>query len=187
MTENSTLNRQQMYILVTKAARSDERALEELIDLFDKRLLHFVRRMIPDPNLAYDIVQESWVCVYRTLPRLREPHAFPSWLFQIARGKIALHYRSYGLRHEVALDAEVLDAIDDEERLSAEQAADVHRALSKLSLAHREILLLRFMEDFSMEEIASTLDIAVGSAKSRLHFAKRALREILERQERDIP
>ncbi len=174
--------RLQAALLVMRAAKRDEQAFTQLIDLFDRRLLYFVRRMIPDPNSVLDIVQETWIYVYRSLPQLREPQAFQSWMFRIARGFIVKHHRTTGVLAQIAWDADVVDDHAEEERFTAEQAAGVHLALGRLSMAHREILLLRFLEDFSMEEIAATLDIAVGSAKSRLHHAKLALKRILEQQ-----
>ena len=65
---------------------------------------------------------------------------------------------------------------------SFEDAQQVHRGLSKLSLPHREALTLHFLEDLSVDEISQLLSVSPGTVKSRLHYAKRALRTILEEE-----
>lgn len=161
--------------------RGDRRAFELLIDRFDIRLLYYVRKLIDDSNHAQDIVQETWVCAFRSLPRLRDPKAFQSWLYRIAHGYVAKELHRHYRRRE---DQAMIDVVDEsfvEDEMRVEQAAVIHAALSELSPPHREILLLRFMEDFSIEEIANTLDLPPGSVKSRLHYAKNALRTVLTR------
>ena len=178
---NST-DRIEMTLLVLQAMRGESHALEKLIDRFDQRLLYYVRRMIADPHRARDIVQETWICVFRTLPRLRAPEAFQSWLYRIAHRFVVKDLRTQYRRRE---DEPVIDVVDDsadEEEIRADQAATIHGALNELSPRHREVLLLRFMEEFSLDEIATTLDIPLGSVKSRLHHAKLALRTVIDRQ-----
>ena len=80
-------------------------------------------------------------------------------------------------------DAEVLEVEDDSTEPSFDDAEQIHYGLSRLSLIHREMLTLFFLQDLSLEEIASVLEIPVGTVKSRLHHAKRALKVILEPEE----
>jgi RNA polymerase sigma-70 factor (ECF subfamily) len=79
--------------------------------------------------------------------------------------------------------ADLVGLADTEEGWQFEDAEQVHRALSRISLAHREALTLYFLEDLSLEQMAEVLAIPVGTVKSRLCYAKRALRAVLERKE----
>ena len=74
-----------------------------------------------------------------------------------------------------------LDSLD-ENTQDFDDAERVHRGLDRISLAHREALTLFFLEDFSIDEIASILNVSPGTVKSRLHYAKRALRLVLEKE-----
>ena len=63
-----------------------------------------------------------------------------------------------------------------------ENADQVHYGLSQISLPHREVLTLYFLEDFLVEDIAQILDIPAGTVKSRLHHAKRALKDVIQKE-----
>lgn len=83
------------------------------------------------------------------------------------------------------LDQEELadDTPDQADPFAFEDVEQVHYGLSKLSLPHREVLTLFFLEDLSIEEIAELLEVAPGTIKSRIHFAKKALRAVIEQEE----
>ncbi len=80
-------------------------------------------------------------------------------------------------------NSELLELAETAESFPLEDAEQVHHALSRISLAHREVLTLYFLEDLSLEDMAEVLDTPVGTVKSRLYYAKRALRAVLEREE----
>jgi RNA polymerase sigma-70 factor, ECF subfamily len=186
MSHPPTNDRIEISLIVLHAMRGESRALERLIDRFDQRLLYFVRKMIVDPHRAQDIVQETWICVFRTLPKLRDPQAFQSWLYRISHGFVVKDLRTeYRCREDEPL-LDVADDSADEMELRAEQAAMIHAALDELSPPHREVLLLRFMEEFSLNDIATTLQLPLGSVKSRLHHAKLALRHVIDYQKETL-
>ena len=185
MSHLTSTDRIEITLVVLKAMRGESRALEMLIDRFDERLLYFVRRMITDPHGARDIVQETWICVFRTLPRLRDPQAFQSWLYKIAHRFVARDLRTQYRRREDELIPDIVDDSADDVEMRADQAGMIHTALSELSPPHREVLLLRFMEEFSLDDIAAALEIPLGSVKSRLHHAKLALRQVIDRQKEE--
>jgi RNA polymerase sigma-70 factor (ECF subfamily) len=118
--------------------------------------------------------------VFRDVPRLADPGAFPAWLYQVARRRAFRHLR----KRRPPLCA--LDGIDvpaengDDVDLTAEDAEAVHAALDLLPEDHREVLLLRFIEQMSYQDIARVVGCPVGTVRSRIHHAKRALRRALE-------
>lgn len=167
-------------ILVLRCQRRDSSAAEELVGLFEKPLLYFLRRLVRSEDDAWDLLQETWISVFRALPSLRDARALPAFLYRTARNHAVAH-----LRHRQA-DFRLYAAVDvsesytePEPTFTAEDAAAVHAALDKISLPHREVLTLFFLEDLSTAEIAAVLGIPPGTVKSRLHHAKKNLKAIL--------
>ena len=122
--------------------------------------------------------------MFRALPGLREAQRFSPWLYRIARDRA---YRELRKRHvpvEAGNDVDLAHEGADEE-FTADDAAAVHEALDRLSPGHREALLLRFIEAMSYEQIAAVTGCSVGTVRSRIHYAKSALRQIIERSNSD--
>ena len=130
-----------------------------------------------------DVQQEVWLAVIRKISRLRTPEAFVVWFYQIARSKV--HNWLDERRLLVPLDDEAAVADpggDPEPEFSPQDAARIHAALGRLKPAHREVLVLRFMESLSYEQIAAVVGCHTGTVRSRLHYAKLALQHELEGQ-----
>ena len=144
----------------------------------------YVHELVRDEQTSLDVVQEVFINASRHLGSLREDRKFGSWLFGIAHQKCIQHWR--GTRRT----EELLDQIEeppanfetgpDELLVRQEQEEEFMRLLHQLPLPQRSVLLLHYIEDFSLEEIAAVTDARVGTVKSRLHYAKRALRKLLE-------
>lgn len=163
--------------LVLRCQEGDTQALEELFLLHNRALGYYLSRML-DRDDVTDVQQEIWLTVLRKLRQLREPNAFVVWLYQIARSKAIVRLKE---RQSMAAvdEVELLDASDADSEFSAEDAAKIHRELTELSPSHREVLLLRFIEELSYEQIAEIIGENTGTVRSRLHYAKAALRKRL--------
>ena len=170
-------------LLVLKAQRGDRTAFGALIEQYDRRLLYFVRRMLDDPDEAFDVLQRIWLQVFRKLPRLHAPQAFRVWLYRIAHDQAISSLRKK--RVQISIEDLPLNGVPDDGPGEAafETAEALHVALQSLSVDHRRVLTLRFLEDMSIEEIASVLDCSAGTIKSRLHYARAALRQRIEEDE----
>ena len=167
-------------LLVLRHQTGDQSALEELIELHHAPLGYFLRRLLGNAADADDTLQDVWLKVIRNLGRLDKPEAFAVWLYRIARNAA---YRRLGRRSDVPLpEPEVVPAEEpgDEAEFSAEEAARIHECLRRLTTEHREVLVLRFMEDMSYEEIAGVVGCTLGTVRSRIHYAKHALRKQME-------
>lgn len=166
-------------LLVLRCQRRDRVAAEELVAFFEKPLLYYLRRMAGSEADAWDLVQETWVSVFRALPSLRDARSFPAFLYRTARNHalVLLRRRDADLRLYAAVEAP--QDTDREPDFTADDAAVVHAGLNRLSLPHREVLTLFFLQQLSIEDIALVLAIPGGTVKSRLHHAKKALKEIL--------
>lgn len=158
--------------------------MEELIHLWEGRLFYYIRRLVSQESDAWDTLQETWVSVLRGINRLRDPKALSPWLYRTARNQAMNLLRKRYRERDLFPEEADPDDIACEEEGGFENAERVHFALDQIPLHHREVLTLHFLEDLSLEQIAEVLGIPEGTVKSRLHHAKRALREILEKEDR---
>jgi RNA polymerase sigma-70 factor, ECF subfamily len=170
-------------LLVLGAQRHEDGAMTELVLMFERPLVYYLRRLVASEADAWDLLQETWIRVFRSLRTLRDGRAFPGFVYRTARNAALMHLRKR------KADAALLSVVDppvegqtDPPAIRAEEAAAVHRALDCLGLAHREVLTLFFLQHLSIEDIAGVLNVPVGTVKSRMHYAKLALRDILEKE-----
>jgi RNA polymerase sigma-70 factor, ECF subfamily len=169
-------------VLVLRCQAGDAGALEDLYRRYHRPLGYYLRRLLDDEQAAEDAQQEVWLTVYRRVRGLRAPEAFAVWLYRIAHsravnrlGRWRFEALSLGDPDVAAVEGE----FDADEPFSPEDAADIHRALGRLRPEHREVLVLRFMEDLAYEQIAAVTGCNLGTVRSRLHYAKAALRREL--------
>jgi RNA polymerase sigma-70 factor (ECF subfamily) len=168
-------------ILLLRHRSGDRAALGELVSLWERPLLYYVRRLVETEEDAWDALQETWLRAVSELPRLRDDRAFPAWLYTIARSVAHRARRRAGPTEPLPDgDPEPLPVGAEEPSLSGFHVLDIHRALAALSLPHRDALTLHFLEGFSITEIGTITGAAEGTVKSRLFHAKRALRTLLE-------
>lgn len=162
-------------LLVVRCRLGEREAFAELVRTWHDPVWNYVRRML-GPSRADDVAQEVWVAVVRGLPRLKEPGRFAPWLFTIARRAVADRLREEYARPEIPME---------EERASADPAdalvdrADLLAGLSGLPVREREVLVLFYLQDLSLEDCAQICAVPVGTVKSRLSRARRMLRDQL--------
>jgi RNA polymerase sigma-70 factor, ECF subfamily len=169
--------------LVLKAKKGDREAFEVLAAGSVDRLYAVARLVLRDVDLAEDAVQETLISSWRGLPTLRDVERFDAWMYRLlirACGDIGGRRREWRmelafLRPEMAEDDPASDLADRDE---------LERGLRHLNEAQRSILVLHFYLGLSVREAAEIMDIAVGTAKSRLHYALEALRAALEADSR---
>jgi len=171
-------------LLALRCRQGQRDALEELVRIWERPLYYYLRRLVDGEQEAGQVLQETWVNVLRGLPGLRKPDRLPVWLYSIARRTAMSHLRGEYSQQALELyEADLPDVESGRPDPSFDNAEQIHYGLSRLSLAHREALTLFFLQDLSLEQIALVLEIPVGTVKSRLHHAKRALRAVLEEEE----
>jgi RNA polymerase sigma-70 factor (ECF subfamily) len=172
-------------LLVLRAQVGDGSAYARLHERFHTRLAYFIRRLLVHREESEDVLQEVWLSVVRKLPALEDPAAFRAWIYRIARHRALSRLR----RARIELELEGPDAPPELLALEPEDSrayddvdpASLREGLERLSPAHREALTLRFLDDLSYEEIASVIECSVGTVRSRIHYARKALRAELER------
>jgi RNA polymerase sigma-70 factor (ECF subfamily) len=169
---------------VPQARAGEPEAWDILFQRYQLPLYVYVFELVHDEPTSLDIVQETFIAAMRNIGGLRDDDKFGSWLFGIAHQKCLQRWRQ---QHREAAALEELAAAppdfpDDPADLliRQEQEAEFMTALNQLPLPQRSVLLLHFLEDFSLEEIAGVTGVPLGTVKSRLHYAKHSLRRILE-------
>jgi RNA polymerase sigma-70 factor (ECF subfamily) len=175
--------REHEQLPVAGARAGDTAAWDALFKRYQLPLYSYVFELIHHEQTSLDIVQESFISAASHIGSLREDGKFGSWLFGIAHQKCLQHWRRR--RPENVPMDEQPDWPDDaagpaELLIGKEQEEHFMNLLAQLSPPHRAVLLLHFVEDFSIEEIAAITGARAGTVKSRLHYAKEALRQKLE-------
>ena len=176
--------------LVEKCRRQDGEAFAKIVDAYQNRVYGFVRRMVPNPDEAADIAQEVFIRAYQSFARFDARSSLRTWLFRIAYNLcIDRARRLKRTPDEASLDVmgeddavyEVPDARWDPETLvlDGELRAVVDRGLAEMSDKLRTVLLLHDKEDFAYDEIAQTLDVPIGTVKSRLFLARAHLQKVV--------
>jgi len=169
---------------VAQARAGDTAAWDTLFHRYQLPLYVYVFELVHDEQTSLDIVQESFINAARHIGSLREDAKFGSWLFGIAHQKCIQRWRKQArdeaLREELAAAPPDFEDDPAEFLIRAEQEAEFMKLLNQLPPAQRSVLLLHFVEEFSLEEIAGITGAQLGTVKSRLHYAKKALRNILE-------
>ena len=183
MQENGHWTREQW----DRACRGDPVVWDRLFRRYQLPLFVWVRELVQNDEDALDVVQETFERALRHVDRLRDPACVGPWLFGIARQRCADLLRRRG-RHPDAVpsadsnpEEDPAAAVDpepapDEWLIRREDEERFLQALAGLPEAHRAVVVLHCLEEFSLEDIARILGIPVGTVKSRLHHARRRLR-----------
>lgn len=171
---------EQIYerLLVIRCQTGDEAALAELMARYSPRVRYFVRKLLGSLDGADDVLQDVWLDVYRQVIKLAEPAAFRAWLYRIARDRAFGMLRRHRRYEQLTAEAEPVDESPDDD-FTSEDAARIHAALDQLPPDQREVLVLRFLEEMSYDEIARVAGCQPGTVRSRIHYGKRALRRLL--------
>jgi RNA polymerase sigma-70 factor (ECF subfamily) len=165
--------------LTLRCQLGDPDGFEDLIAIFERPLLYYAASLTGNLDSGLDVLQEVWIKVFRGIRNLRDPGSLRSWLYSIAHGIAVDRVRRNHSREHV--EQAQLDDFQEvgEPSFAGEDADAIHRALGEIADKHREVLVLHFLEDMSMAEIATVVGVSEGTVKSRIYYAKRAMKEIL--------
>jgi RNA polymerase sigma-70 factor (ECF subfamily) len=172
-------NRTQYEWIALRCQADEPGAFEDLIAIMERPLLYYATSLTGNQDSALDVLQEVWIRVFRGIGKLRDPRSLRSWLYSITHGIVVDRIRrNYTREQAEKVQYEGFEEAE-EPSFAEEDAAAIHQALSKIGLRHREVLVLHFLEDLSVAEIAQVVGCSEGTVKSRIHYAKRAMKEIL--------
>ncbi len=172
-------NRTQDEWIALRCQVGDNTGFEDLVTLMERPLLYYAAKLTGNAQTAHDVLQDVWVKVFSGIRGLKNPASLRPWLYRITHGlavdRIRQHV-SWGRAEEAHVDGfqEARDI-----SFTRDDTAAIHEALNELEPKHREVLVLYFLEDFSLVEIAAVVGCSEGTVKSRIHYAKRRMKEIL--------
>jgi len=174
-----------LRLLVLRCQAGDEAAFAKLMTTFEERTLGYLRGIIGGDD-ADDVQQEVWLSVYRHLADLADPGAFRTWLFRTTRHRAIDFLRKRKRDHELIDDVPVDQvAVPDANTGGEEYSAGLvdEKALTAALMAmpppQREVMLLRYRDGLSYQEIAQVIARPIGTVRTRLHHAKKRLQETL--------
>jgi RNA polymerase sigma-70 factor, ECF subfamily len=187
--------RQESLAIAHGLKRREAGLLDELIVKYQHRLMRYLLYLAGDRELAEDLFQEVWMRVLVRGTQYNGQSRFETWLFSIARNLLIDHRRK---RTMSSLDELIEGAGDDDRAMPLEIAADgptpfdrcswredrerIAAALLELDALHREVLVLRFHEELSLEEIAKVTQAHLSTVKSRLYRGMAMIKPKLEAQ-----
>lgn len=183
-------------LLISRAQKGDRSAFNELIRKHETRAYQYAFRLTRNPEEASDVVAEGFVRVFNALPNFKGQSAFTTWLYRILTNCFLDIRKKEKSRPAVSLentlqtaDGEMERQIEDpgrsphEESEKAERERRIQKAVAQLPEYQRAMISLYHGEMLSYEEIAESLDLPIGTVKSRLNRARLSLRELLVKDE----
>jgi RNA polymerase sigma-70 factor, ECF subfamily len=177
---------------VTRVQRGDADSFEVLVRRHQKATFNLIYRLLGDHEEAAEVTQEVFLSAFKSIHQFRGDANFSTWLYRIAFNHASTRRKSLQLAQQrhVPLDGTELigdgNAFADPEKTAQKREAQqwVQSALNSLHKDDAAIIILRDLQDTPYEEVAQMLEIPVGTVKSRLHRARRALKELLAPQYR---
>jgi RNA polymerase sigma-70 factor (ECF subfamily) len=182
--------------LLRRLRERDERAFRELVEAHRDRVYNITYRMLGNRHEAEDVSQEVFIAVFKTIDTFREESKFSTWLYRVAVNHCKNRIKYLARRHD--RDRDELDensggvngaiagnpvraAQPDRALEGAQMEQLLKEAIASLDEDHRAVVVLRDIEDLSIEEICEITLLPDGTVKSRLHRARLALRKKLQR------
>lgn len=171
--------------IIARARRGDADAFEQLVEAYRNQVFRLALRMCGNEADADEVAQEAFLSAWKGLPNFRGESRFSTWLYQLTT-HAAIDLLRREKRQAAAEDIDGITAADDgpspqQQAERAETRREVRSALMQLPEEYRQVLLLRFMQELSYEEIGQALKLPAGTVKSRLNRAKAQLKDILSR------
>jgi RNA polymerase sigma-70 factor (ECF subfamily) len=183
-------------MLLRRLRERDERAFKELVDEHRDKVFNLTYRMLNNRAEAEDVAQEVFISVFKTIETFREESKFSTWLYRVTVNHCKNRIKYLARRHD--RDQDELDEASEQDAAAAVtaprpsprpdkamEAAQTEKmlqeAIGELDEDHRVLVVLRDVEDLSIEEICEITGLPDGTIKSRLHRARMALRKKIQR------
>jgi RNA polymerase sigma-70 factor (ECF subfamily) len=183
--------------LVARARTKDFAAFEELVDRYEDKIFRLAFRFVRNETEAKEIVQDTFLLVWRKLDTFKGDSQFGSWLYRVATNTALMRLRAQRRHPEISTEELPIDYLDnygqlpaagenwakrpDDELQSDELRRRIQKAVDELPEIYRTVFLIRDVEGLSTEETAEVLEISIPTVKTRLHRARLALRDAITR------
>lgn len=165
--------------LVEECLAGNSRSFEILVDRYYKVLFNVAYRMLHEPEDARDVTQTAFLKAYEKLSTYDPQHKFFSWIYRIVVNESLNQLARRRPQEPVHTQIEARDKGPDEELDASRMSDAIGRALMRVTLDHREVLILRHFLSLSYQEMSSVLGLPEKTVRSRLFAARRQLGGIL--------
>lgn len=163
---------------ILRAQAGDLEALDQLLRLTQEPLYHYIYSLVGTRALAEDILQEVFILIYRKLRWLRDPDLFRPWAYRIATREAFKHLKRERRWSDKTEDESVLAGIPAPSR--DELAPElVEQLVAQISPASRAVIVLHYLHEMPLAEIAEVMGVAIGTVKSRLAYGLDLMRRRL--------
>lgn len=180
--------------LVCAVQQGDRQAADDLYTAVHQRLYYYISKTVNDPELAKDLLQETFMEIYLTIGNLKEPAAFLKWSRQIAYHKCTAYDRKTkditvgenedGLSIFDTIEEERTEFIPDEALDKEDLKQTIQAMIAELPMEQRSAIMLRYFDEISVKEIAEIQGVSEGTVKSRLNYGKKAIKKSVENYEK---
>jgi RNA polymerase sigma-70 factor (ECF subfamily) len=180
-------------LLIADLCEGDETALAPLVEKYKRMVYRLAMQITKNHADADDVMQETFIKVYRSIRTFRKDAAFETWLYRIVVNEALNFVKRRERQRESTLEIASEAAYEATTRYRAQIANDPHahaekselrhhvtEAVNSLSLKHRTVVILHEFEGLTHAEIASILNCSEGTVRSRLHYARKKLRTLLQ-------
>jgi RNA polymerase sigma-70 factor (ECF subfamily) len=180
--------------LARLARKGDETAFAELVELYKDRMYHLGYRMLGNRQEAEDVVQDTFLRVYSNLEKYDETQKFSTWIYRICTNLCIDRLRrkkpSYSLDSELA-DGEgndwygmlaSSDPTPENQLVLTETQEMIREAIDSLPAKYKSVIILKYLQDLSLQEISDILKLPVTTVKTRVHRGREFLRKIMDAQ-----
>ena len=180
-------------LLIADLCEGDETALAPLIEKYKRMVYRLAMQITKNHADAEDVMQETFLKVYRSIRTFRKDAAFETWVYRIAVNEALNFVKRRERRQERTIETTAEAEFEMDMRYRATRASDPHvhaekaelrryvtEAVNSLPLKHRTVVILHEFEGLTHAEIASILNCSEGTVRSRLHYARKKLRTLLK-------
>jgi RNA polymerase sigma-70 factor (ECF subfamily) len=163
--------------LVLKARSGDARAINLLVKEWHPKLRRYASRQIRDEEAAKDVVQDTFMTVTKGIRKLKDPAAFPRWIYQILhrRGVDYIRRKTRSRRND-DLNVAVNQTLNVDKTT---ESLDIQKALRNLDSDSYQVVHLHYLHGFNLKEVSRITGVPEGTVKSRLYSARNHLRQLL--------
>jgi RNA polymerase sigma-70 factor (ECF subfamily) len=162
-------------LLVMDAQDGSIKAMEELVNRWQKKLWKHAYRLTEDSQASWDVTQQSWLGIIKGLRKLHDPANFKAWAYKITTNK-AINW----IKKNKKVKKLSLDDIQDQEQ-TIKKDIGIRELLLKLDIKKQAVLCLYYFEQLTVSEISMALKIPKGTVKSRLSNARKELKELYQK------
>ncbi len=172
--------------LIALSKEGNHEAFEKLIKLYEKQIYNIAYRIAMNSQDALDISQESLIKIYNNIKHFEERSKFSTWIFRIVTNSAIDFVKKHKKFNLVELEENTKSScLVDESFEKSENIRTVYKALEKLDVKYRAIIILKDIYGFSYEEISKILVINIGTVKSRLNRARKSLKSKISKEEQN--